>query len=74
MEKQRILQIILKIDYLQKLLKNPKEVWNCKKVNLAHLKVFGCKSIVKTPDQKRNKLDFKSKQLTFVGYSEEQYG
>lgn len=51
--------------------KTPEEIWNNeKKVNLSHLKVFGCPCYVHIPSEKRNKLQPKSKRLTFVGYCE----
>lgn len=49
--------------------KTPEEAWSKKKVNLKHLKIFGCTAYAHVPKQLRNKLDPKSKQLIFVGYS-----
>lgn len=48
--------------------KTPEEIWSDKKVDLSDLKIFGTKVMVHVPKQKRKKLDFKSKQLIFVGY------
>ena len=48
----------------------PYELWYGKKPNLEHFRVFGCKAYVHTPDQKRSKLDAKSKPCIFIGYSD----
>lgn len=45
-----------------------------KKVDLSHLKVFGCHAFAHIPDIKRRKLDEKSKKYIFVGYSETSLG
>lgn len=52
----------------------PEEAWSGKRINLAHLRVFGCKAYAKIPNAKRKKLDFKSREFIFVGYSEEKKG
>lgn len=46
----------------------PYETWYGKKPNLEHARVFGSEAYVHVPDQKRTKLDPKSKKLLFVGY------
>lgn len=50
--------------------KIPEEIWTGKKVNLRHLRVFGCQAHVLIPKEKRKKLDSKTKTVLFVGYSE----
>lgn len=48
----------------------PEEVWTGSKVNLGHLRVFGCVAYTLIPSQKRSKLDPRSKLTVFVGYGE----
>lgn len=48
----------------------PEEVWTGKKPDLSHIKVFGCKAMVHIPKERRQKLDPKSRELLFVGYSD----
>ena len=48
----------------------PYEVWNGKKPILANLKVFGCHAYVHVPKPKRSKLDARSIQCRFIGYSD----
>jgi hypothetical protein len=48
----------------------PEEKRSSDKVDLSHLRIFGCKAYVHIPDGKRKTLDVKSKMLTFVGYCE----
>ncbi|XP_045452164.1 uncharacterized protein LOC123661222 [Melitaea cinxia] len=48
----------------------PEEVWTGSKVDLSHLRVFGCIAYCLIPSQKRRKLDAKGKLVIFVGYSE----
>jgi len=52
----------------------PEEKWTGKKVDLNHLKVFGCTAYLHVPDMLRKKLDPKSKKYIFVGYCEESKG
>ncbi|KAG6457289.1 hypothetical protein O3G_MSEX010208 [Manduca sexta] len=52
----------------------PEEKWSGNKVNLSNLKVFGCVAYALTPNEKRKKLDAKSKQFVFVGYCNESKG
>lgn len=47
--------------------------YNCK-VNLSHLRIFGCRVMVHVPATKRGKLDEKSRQMTFVGYDDNTKG
>lgn len=48
----------------------PEEVWSGKPPDLSHMKIFGCKAMVHIPKECRQKLDAKSRELIFVGYSE----
>lgn len=52
----------------------PEEAWTGQKIDLRHLKVFGCRAFKHIPDQKRTKWEPKSKELIFVGYCEESKG
>ncbi|PNF28857.1 hypothetical protein B7P43_G04431, partial [Cryptotermes secundus] len=56
-----------------KKLKNqlPEEIWTGKKIDLSHIKIFGCPAYAHVPSQKRQKLDAVSKKYIFMGYSEE---
>ena len=48
--------------------KTPEEIWSGRKPSLAHLRIFGTKSMVHIPKQKRHKLDPKSEEYILVGY------
>jgi hypothetical protein len=50
--------------------KTPQEAWTGKKPNVSHLRVFGCKTYVHIPDEKRSKLKSKSVPCVFLGYCE----
>jgi hypothetical protein len=52
----------------------PKEKFIGKKLNVSHLKVFGCIAYMHVPDEKRSKLDPKVEKCIFIGYSLEQKG
>lgn len=52
----------------------PEELWTKKKVNLSHLRVFGCEAHVLIPKEKRAKLDSKTQTCIFVGYATESKG
>lgn len=54
--------------------RTPEEVWTGSKPDLSHLHVFGCIAYSLVPEQKRRKLDPKSKRFLFVGYSETSKG
>ncbi|MCO5613105.1 hypothetical protein L7F22_067379 [Adiantum nelumboides] len=41
------------------------------KPTVSHFRVFGCSAFVHIPKEKRQKLDFKSRKLLFLGYSAE---
>ncbi|GBM89945.1 Retrovirus-related Pol polyprotein from transposon TNT 1-94 [Araneus ventricosus] len=49
--------------------KTPMELWNGKKPSVRHVKPFGCVAFYKVFDNKRHKLQPKSKKGVFVGYS-----
>lgn len=49
----------------------PEEAWSGKKPVVKHFRVFGCVAHVHIPDQKRSKLDDKSKQCVLLGVSDE---
>ncbi|EHA8589970.1 putative Retrovirus-related Pol polyprotein from transposon TNT 1-94 [Cocos nucifera] len=44
------------------------EVWSKKKVELGHLKVFGCIAYAHMEATERSKLDSKSQKMIFIGY------
>eukprot|EP00794_Sanderia_malayensis_P011707 gene11707-biopygen9383 len=48
--------------------KTPYESWLKEKPSVKHLRVFGCNAMVHIPDEKRSKLDKKSRRCIFVGY------
>ena len=47
----------------------PYEMLNGRKPNVSHLRVFGSKCFAHVPKDERDKLDVKSKNCVFVGYS-----
>jgi hypothetical protein len=47
----------------------PQEAWSGRKVDLNHLRVFGCVAYSHVPDATRKKWDSKGRRLLFVGYS-----
>lgn len=47
----------------------PLEVWSNHKPSVSHLRVFGCICHVLVPEEKRKKLDDKSRRGVFIGYS-----
>lgn len=49
----------------------PFELWHGKKPNMAHVRTFGVEAYVFVPEQKRTKLDPKSKKYILVGYDNE---
>ena len=52
----------------------PKEKYTGTKLDLSHMKVFGCIAYVHVPDEMRTKLDPKAEKCVFIGYSLEQKG
>ena len=49
----------------------PEEAWSGSKPEVEYFRVFGCIAYANIPDQKRRKLDDKSKKCVFLGVSEE---
>jgi hypothetical protein len=52
----------------------PKEKIIGKKLDVSHLRVFGCIAYMHVPDEKRSKLDPKAEKCIFIGYSLKQKG
>jgi hypothetical protein len=52
----------------------PKEKYSGRKLDLSHLKVFGCIAYVHVPDELRTKLDPKAKKCVFIRCSFQQKG
>ncbi|RVW91276.1 Retrovirus-related Pol polyprotein from transposon TNT 1-94 [Vitis vinifera] len=52
----------------------PKRVLTRKFVSFEHLRVFGCRTFVHVPRDEWYKLDSKTKQCIFLGYSNEEFG
>jgi hypothetical protein len=52
----------------------PEEKFTSKKLDVSHLRVFGCIAYMHVPDEKRSKLDPKVEKCIFIGYSLEQKG
>ncbi len=52
----------------------PEEKFTCKKLDVSHLRVFGCIAYVHVPDEKRSKLNPKAENCIFIGYSSERKG
>jgi hypothetical protein len=50
--------------------KTPQEAWNGRKLDVFHLKVFGCKAFAHVPNEKMTKLESKSMPCVFLGYYE----
>ncbi|KAJ3703208.1 hypothetical protein LUZ61_006913 [Rhynchospora tenuis] len=48
----------------------PQEAWSGIKTTVSHLKIFGSVAYAHVPDQRRTKLDDKSKKYVFIGYDE----
>ena len=48
----------------------PQEAWSGHKPTVSHFKVFGSVAYAHVPDQRRTKLDDKSKKYVFIGYDE----
>ena len=47
------------------------EKWSGSKVNVSHLKKFGCVAFSHVPEELRKKLDDRSEKYIFIGYSEQ---
>lgn len=52
----------------------PDLFWYGKEPSYNHLRVFGCKAFVHIPKDERSKLEVKTKQYVFVGYSQDEFG
>lgn len=52
-------------------IESPEGIWSNEKPSLKHLRVFGCRAFAHIPKQKRTKLDAKSIECIFIGYSNE---
>lgn len=50
--------------------KTPEEIWTNKKIDVSKIKLFGSEVMVHIPKEKRQKWDYKSQKLIFVGYEE----
>ncbi len=50
--------------------KTPQEAQIGRKLDVSHLKVFGCKAFAHIPNEKRSKLESKSMPCVFLGYYE----
>ncbi|GMI80153.1 hypothetical protein HRI_001684600 [Hibiscus trionum] len=50
------------------------EAWSGQKPTVSHLKVFGSVAYAHVPDQRRTKLEDKSKRYIFIGYDEKTKG
>ena len=48
--------------------KTPKELWSGQKLNISHLRVFGCLAWVHILKKRRHKLQLKSRAMIFIGY------
>ena len=51
-----------------------KHVWSGTYVSYKHLKAFGCRAFAHVPDVERSKLDAKTKECVFLGYSHDDFG
>ena len=51
-------------------MKVPQEAWSGTKLNVSHLRTFGCIAFAHTPSELRKKLDDQSEKYICVGYSE----
>jgi transposase InsO family protein len=51
-------------------MKVPQEAWSGTKLNVSHLRIFGCIAFAHIPSELRRKLDDRSEKFIFVGYSE----
>ncbi|MCO5550055.1 hypothetical protein L7F22_003534 [Adiantum nelumboides] len=49
----------------------PFQAYYGRKPRVSHFRIFGCSAFVHIPKEKRQKLDFKSRKLLFLGYSTE---
>ena len=66
LEQQCMYRTVLHIEYSKTRL----EVFSGKKLEVSHLRIFGCPFYIHNPKEKRTKLDPSGKKGVFVGYSE----
>ena len=52
----------------------PQEAWSGQKPTISHLKMFDSVAYAHIPDQRRTKLEDKSKSYIFIGYDEKTKG
>jgi hypothetical protein len=50
--------------------KTPEEAFTSVKLEVSHLRIFGCPVYIHVPKEKRTKLEPYGKKGTFVGYNE----
>ena len=50
--------------------KTPKKMWSGLTPNISHLHIFGCSAYVTINKKKRQKLNLKSREMTFIGYEQ----
>lgn len=48
----------------------PYERWTGRKPMISHLRIFGCRAYIHIPKEQRRKLDYKARNMIFVGYIE----
>jgi uncharacterized membrane protein YvbJ len=48
----------------------PEEAFTCEKLDVGHLRIFGCPVYIHVPKDKRTKMEPSGKKGIFVGYSE----
>jgi transposase InsO family protein len=55
--------------------RSPFELWTGQRPNLSHLRIFGCKALMRKPEKKLHKLDERAVEVLYlgVGPSESQY-
>ena len=50
--------------------KTPKDIFSAEKLEVSHLRIFGCPIFIHVPKEKRMKLEPSGRKGIFVGYSE----
>jgi hypothetical protein len=50
--------------------KTPEEAWGGNQPDVSSFRIFGCKTFVHVPEEKRTKLEAKSIECTFLGFSQ----
>jgi hypothetical protein len=54
--------------------KIPWEIWYREKLVYSHLRILGNREFAKIPNEKRKKLDMKSRECIFIGYNNQTNG